>query len=332
MSLEIALVAQPHCAYVGDEIVLWLCVKQSAEASGRVSLVLPPIIDILAIESDQDPHVAKRVRHLGLDEFSHEFRWDGIAGTTATYRVRVLVASSTSLAFQLFVRARRLTLDSERPLLLDCWAEIHEPDGSQFYQDHTCLSIRIASQYVGYLPSLYRQTNNALLGRFLMGLESIWQPIEQSIETVESQLNAMLAPVELLPWLAEWGNEANSADWPLDRRRRLLSHLPWLLRVRGTRAALAQRVKDYTGFEPKIEEKRVSQLQFGGDTLLGGKFILGNSAIANTFIVQATIPKSWAYEIERHRTALQQIIETEKPAFAIGVLDERFLFADGDGF
>lgn len=128
------------------------------------------------------------------------------------------------------------------------------------------------SEYVKYLPSIYQ--DNQFLGRFLLAFEQILtgipgsdtQGLEQYIDKIHtyfypgypSKENTIdseeTAPKEFLPWLATWVALSLRDDWKEETKRRFISQIVPLYRMRGTKAGLTQILKLYTQEEVNIYE------------------------------------------------------------------------------
>ena len=128
------------------------------------------------------------------------------------------------------------------------------------------------SEYVEYLPSIYQ--DNQFLGHFLLAFEQILtglsgsdtQGLEQYIDKIhtyfypgypshENKINpAETAPKEFLPWLAGWVALSLRDDWKEETKRRFISQIVPLYRLRGTKAGLIQILKLYTQEEVNIYE------------------------------------------------------------------------------
>ncbi|KST68627.1 phage tail protein I [Mastigocoleus testarum] len=128
------------------------------------------------------------------------------------------------------------------------------------------------SEYVKYLPSIYQ--DNQFLGRFLLAFEQILTGLpgsdtyglEQYIDKIhtyfypgypskENKINPEeTAPKEFLPWLASWVALSLRDDWEEETKRRFISQIVPLYRLRGTKAGLTQILKLYTQEEVNIYE------------------------------------------------------------------------------
>jgi phage tail-like protein len=107
-----------------------------------------------------------------------------------------------------------------------------------------------ASRYLHYLPGIYQESE--FLGRFLLIMESIWEPLERRQDFVDMYFDPRTSPREFVFWLAGWLGLALDTHWPEERCRRLLTEAMDLYRWRGTRYGLARMIEVCTGLEPEV--------------------------------------------------------------------------------
>jgi phage tail-like protein len=186
-------------------------------------------------------------------------------------------------------------------------------------QDRTSLSISLMSGHMRYLPALYRQANNDLLGRFMLGNEGLVSRMEKRLEHLHAYFDPMLAPKHLLPWLAAWGGEPLDARWSEQQQRALLRYLLLLQRTRGTPTALQNHIALYIGHTPRIEEQRSGNLLLGSAARLGESLALGRTNQAHTFTVY--LPAAH-FQNAQTKAVVQSLIEWHKPAHTCGQIEE----------
>jgi phage tail-like protein len=165
-----------------------------------------------------------------------------------------------------------------------------------------------ASSYLQYLPAIYQK--DPFLGRFLLIFESILGPIEETIDQIAAYLDPRLTPAELLPWLASWVGLELDENWPPDRQRALVGATVMLYRWRGTRRALRDHLRIYTGREPLIVEN-FDGLRLGQDASLGVNTSLG---VARQHHIAVTVTVDQPENLDEQ--VLRRIIELEKPPHA----------------
>ena len=179
------------------------------------------------------------------------------------------------------------------------------------------------SSYLQYLPAPFHA--DPFVGRFLLIFESILSPIERSIDNLASYFDPRLTPPELLPWLASWVGLELDENWPLAQQRQLVLWAARLYRWRGTRRALREHLRLYTGRTPLIVEN-FDGMRVGQDASLGVNSTLGASGARPHWITVTVLSERPAELDER---IVRQIIELEKPAHVgytlqiRGVTDER---------
>jgi phage tail-like protein len=136
------------------------------------------------------------------------------------------------------------------------------------------------SMYREYLPALFQEDVDELgvnfLGRFLLAFEQVLSGlgdetdpgIEEIIEGVPDPGNPgnqllggihryfepgpdlpehLRAPGEFLDWLASWVALSLRQDWTEAEKRRFISRIVPLYRLRGTKAGLVEALRAYTG-------------------------------------------------------------------------------------
>ncbi len=106
-----------------------------------------------------------------------------------------------------------------------------------------------STRLLQYLPGIY---HNSFMSSFLAMFESIWTPIEWSVDHYDLFLDPGTAPVGALPWLAQWFQIDFDTTWDENRRRTFLKEAHQIFAMRGTRWALNRALQIYTGCEPQI--------------------------------------------------------------------------------
>ena len=150
------------------------------------------------------------------------------------------------------------------------------------------------SSYLSYLPSIFSE--NDFLGRFLLLLERIWEPLEQRQNHMDMYFDPATCPESFLRWLASWFDVDVGSHWPEDRLRELVGHAMELYQWRGTRYGLARVIELWTGLSPEIH------------TSPDEPFV---------FRVRLTVPVGRQVD----RQAVEDLIRTHKPAHAGYVLE-----------
>jgi phage tail-like protein len=181
----------------------------------------------------------------------------------------------------------------------------------------------LTSSYLQYLPAPFH--GDPFVGRFLLIFESILSPIERTIDNVATYFDPRLTPPELLPWLASWVGLELDENWPIAQQRQLVLWATRLYRWRGTRRALREHLRLYTGRTPLIVEN-FDGMRVGQDAALGVNSTLGAGG-ARPHWIKVTVLSERPAELDER--IVRQIIELEKPAHVgytlqiRGVTDER---------
>jgi phage tail-like protein len=117
------------------------------------------------------------------------------------------------------------------------------------------------SIYLKYLPTMFIDPDGSdwdderdFLGRFLLIMESVWEPLEHRQDHMEMYFDPKTCPPSFLPWLASWFDLPIAPHWSESRIRGMLGQVMELYRWRGTPYGMAQVIEMWTGFLPEIEE------------------------------------------------------------------------------
>jgi phage tail-like protein len=164
-----------------------------------------------------------------------------------------------------------------------------------------------SSRYLRYLPGLFHDDD--FLGRFLLIMEAIWEPLEQRQDHIELYANPRTCPESFLGWLGSWLSLALDDHWPEARRRNLLKEAMDLYRWRGTRYGLMRMIEVCTGLAPEIDD-----VPAPSDSARSEPFV---------FRVRLTIPPDAGVD----RELVETLVRAHKPAHAGYVLEVRQLEA-----
>jgi phage tail-like protein len=108
------------------------------------------------------------------------------------------------------------------------------------------------SSYLDHLPVIFQ--NEDFLGRLLLVVESLWEPLEQRQDHIAMYFDPRTCPVSFLPWLARWLDIPINRHWPEARIRGLVAEATHLYSWRGTRYGLTRMIEVCTGISPVITE------------------------------------------------------------------------------
>ena len=175
------------------------------------------------------------------------------------------------------------------------------------------LYVRPRSLYLNFLPEIYREVD--LIGRLLKIFEQAFEPDVQALDALWAYLNPLIAPKELLPFLAHWIGWNLTPELTITQKRRLISQAMEIYRWRGTRKGLRHYLHLYTGLpldeDLPEEEKAISiQENFRRDFTIG-KTRLGDESNARIeggqayhFIVRLRFPPNLWREVLRREALI----------------------------
>ncbi|MFO7683684.1 MAG: phage tail protein I [Chloroflexota bacterium] len=146
------------------------------------------------------------------------------------------------------------------------------------------------SQYLEYLPEIYRTNGETFIPRFLAMLESILAPVEWTGDNFDLFLDPKTAPAGFLSWLGAWFELYFDDTWSESAQRTVLQEAYLIYRRRGTAWALQRLLEIYTAAAVQIEDQNENLEDF--------TFSIRISASAD----------------EVNRTAIETLINTNKPA------------------
>lgn len=108
------------------------------------------------------------------------------------------------------------------------------------------------SHYLQFLPDIY---HNDFMTRFLALFESIYRPIEWTVDHFDQFMHPQTAPAGFLPWLASWFDLLLDSSWEEPQKRQLLSEAYQIYSQRGTKTAISRMLEIYTGQRPQIDDQ-----------------------------------------------------------------------------
>ncbi|MBD2189409.1 phage tail protein [Pseudanabaena mucicola] len=180
------------------------------------------------------------------------------------------------------------------------------------------LYVRPQSLYLDFLPDIYREVD--FVGRMLKIFEECLEPDVNILNSLWAYLDPMLAPEEMLPFLAHWVGWEIEPILGLERQRYLIKQAMQIYRWRGTRRGLRFYIHLFTGL-PLDEnlpeaEKHISFFEVKGRGFVLGEASLGLNASAGGgkpfhFVVRIRNDLQNSLDIP----LIHRIIEREKPVF-----------------
>lgn len=184
--------------------------------------------------------------------------------------------------------------------------------------------------YLRYLPEIYQEDEDSkeFLERFLMLFESFLAQKEGQIFQFTKYMDPGSVPAEFIHWLSSWLAIAYDENWPLDKKRQLISLAPQLYKKRGTPWALSRLIELYYNIKPIIIEpfhfKCIEKNNDEYIRLLAKLYGLGS------YRFTVLVPPKWESQgspfkkakqvTEAERSVMARIVETEKPAHTVGCM------------
>ena len=102
------------------------------------------------------------------------------------------------------------------------------------------------------LPAMFHDDD--LSQRWCDGLDDVIAPVPATLDNLWAYLDAALAPLDFVEWLAGWVGLELDQTWDEPRRRELVASAHRLYDFRGTAGGLADLVELYTGTRPEISD------------------------------------------------------------------------------
>ena len=146
-------------------------------------------------------------------------------------------------------------------------------------------------------------------------IQHLFGSIEHVLETIHLYFDSYETPEHFLPWLAGWSAMMLEADWPVNKKRRLIKKAMELYRLRGTVRGLKLFISLFTGFEPHLAENEwpFQGFRIGTSSTVGiDTVILPPVDKAHAFV--CVMPHQFKDVTSESIVRLHEIIEMEKPA------------------
>lgn len=185
------------------------------------------------------------------------------------------------------------------------------------------------SSYVQYLPGIYQQDieEAGFIGKFLKIFEVLLSGVDnektlndkrvegiaQILDRVHEFFDPSRTPSEFLKWLAGWMALILREDWEEVKKRRLISRIISLYRIRGTKKGLEEYIKIYVD-EGGVEITEIlTPFQIGVTSIVEKNTYLDGGA-PHFFLVSVILPEpDLQLKLQREK-AVSAIIDLEKPA------------------
>lgn len=123
--------------------------------------------------------------------------------------------------------------------------------GSRFTPPPTLERTSKMSRYMTYLPGIY---HTDFMRRFILMFESIYAPIEWTVDHFDLFLDPYSAPNDFLGWFATWYEFTFDDSWSEGQRRIFFQRAHLLYRRKGTKWALEEMLKIYLGDRLEVDD------------------------------------------------------------------------------
>lgn len=182
--------------------------------------------------------------------------------------------------------------------------------------------------FLRYLPEIYqREDRKQFFERFLAVFQVTYEEMNERIYQMPKLLDAYGTDRQFLEWLTGWIGIADTYMWNEKQLRSLLKNALSLYKLRGTRKAVREYVKLYTGgYEPLIVED--FELKEGDSRYHAWNLFQEDAYRFYVLVQEEYVPTTKEYQ------ALVKVIEQVKPAnmeLELIVL-KPYIFMDGHSY
>ncbi len=125
-------------------------------------------------------------------------------------------------------------------------------DGAVSFERGTVPGLTPARTLYEQLPSVLAEDDFCV--RLCEALDEVSAPIYSVLDCLQAYLDAELAPVDFLDWIAGWVGVQVDEYWSTERRRALVRASVRLYASRGTATGISEHVELYTGVAPEIHD------------------------------------------------------------------------------
>ncbi len=177
------------------------------------------------------------------------------------------------------------------------------------------------ASWIRHLPAIYQQPapdGSHLVQGLLWIAQNLFVGIERNLDRISDAFSPLAAPGEFLPWLASWLALGLDAGWDDRTRRRVIREASRLYRIRGSRPALIEWIRLFTGLDVTIEENAwpFQGFRVGVAAAMGvDSMVLERVNTAHAFVVRVPVPSDQLSEDDLAR--LYRVLNAEKPAHTI---------------
>jgi len=151
------------------------------------------------------------------------------------------------------------------------------------------------------LPGLYQ--DDPFAQRLVGAFDEVLAPVFASLDGFDTWLDPLVAPEDVLDWLAGWVGVALDQTWPEERRRSFVASAVDLFRLRGTATGLAAHVAIFSGGEVEVIESGAAGWSAKADAAVPG-------SSTPDLLVRVKVPKPSSVDAAR----LEALVMAAKPA------------------
>jgi len=228
------------------------------------------------------------------------------------------------------VLAIEATVNKDVPKkVLVCTAELLNADAEATFQVNYCIQVNRKADSMRFLPEIYHDDD--FLNRFMLLIDSFWKPISQQIDQVSNYVDPSMAPERFVDWMAEWFGMSLDLDLSEDLKRKIVAKIGPILATKGTKQAMLQLLRLYSGGTVEITEHMDSNFMIGPSTQLGYQIALGTQNKPNSFDIYMNVPTPLGIQAKdpsyttQFRRKIESIIEMCKPAHTFYKLEIKFI-------
>lgn len=102
------------------------------------------------------------------------------------------------------------------------------------------------------MPAVFQDDSFTM--RWTAALDEVLAPVPAVLNCIEAYFDPLLSPEDFLAWLAGWCGMTLDENWPLPRRRAVVSAAADLYRERGTLAGLRRHIELVTGGRVEVAD------------------------------------------------------------------------------
>ncbi|HEX9060531.1 MAG TPA: phage tail protein, partial [Clostridia bacterium] len=167
--------------------------------------------------------------------------------------------------------------------------------------------------FLDYLPAVYQEDPESkdFLERFLSIFSTIHDEMEENIDNMARNFDADTVEGDFLKWLSGWLSIASDDRWNQNSLRELTKRASEIYKIRGTKRALEEMIRIYTGEKPIIIEYfQYREFLKDADATKNLIKLYGDDPYTFSVLVRSACVKETHQKI-----AVKKILQEEKPAY-----------------